>query len=296
MSMNDLLPYEQDNALQELCRDISICRDSQCPVVQQHPFYPIPHQPPLYYDKRPCLPVVPTHLAKGQVMIVGEYPNCRFASVLNPENGQVKSNVPVGDINEPFEGGRYFNGRQVQVYPTAQSLHENYLAPLSLDLQTNVWLTNVVKCFLMKKQHIDIYKDLGWIGAGRPKTGASYEDFEDYFAIAARCVQQHLARELEVCQPRLVIGLGEHTYRLMHSSDDLQTPGPDLAPFTQITGVPLRAGIVSHDLDERNSLFKDLNVIHLFHPSLMLYDPPARNRHLAEDIPPTRQFIQELSL
>lgn len=31
------------------------------------------------------------------------------------------------------------------------------------------------------------------------------------------------ARELTICQPRLVIGLGERVYRLMHGSDDLDS-------------------------------------------------------------------------
>ena len=287
--MSDYFPYDQDSVLQQLCGSISTCRAGQCPVVQRHPFYPIPARPPFYYGRRPCLPVVPTYLTKGRAMIVGEYPNCRFATILNSKTGQQEELVPIADINEPFEGGRYFNGRQIQLYPTGKSLLENYFLPLGLDWETGVWLTNAVKCFLLKKEHIELYRRLGWM---KPETSASYDA---YFKAAAVCVQSHLARELAICQPKLVIGLGERVYRLMHGSDDLKTPAPDSPSFDQITGVPLRAGIVSHPWDTRNALFKNLNVIHLFHPSGLIREESIRDKHL-KDIPPTKSFIQELGL
>lgn len=64
----------------------------------------------------------------------------------------------------------------------------------------------------------------------------------------------------------------------------------------QITGVPLRAGTVRHPWDTRNALFKNLNVIHLFHPSGLVCEESIRDKHLAKDIPPTKSFMQELGL
>lgn len=290
--MSDYFPYDQDNGLHQLCGSISTCRAAQCPVVKRHPFYPAPVQPPLYHGQRPCLPVVPTYLARGKVMIVGEYPNCRYATISDPETGQRQELVPIADINEPFEGGRYFNGWQVQLYPTGQSLQENYFRPLGLDRETDVWLTNAVKCFLLKKEQVELYRRLGWVQPGS-KTGASYDA---YFKAAAICGPAHLARELAICQPRLVIGLGERVYRLMHGSADWKTPAPDPPSFGPITGAPLRAGVVSQPWDTRNALFKNLNVIHLFHPSALIREAPIREKHLAQDIPPTRAFMQELGL
>ena len=285
-------PYSGDDDLQELAGTIANCRDAACPVVQSQPFYPVPHDPPLYLGKRPCMPVVPTYLNRNKVMLIGEYPNCRFATVDNGADDEQRF-VPVADIKEPFEPGRYFNGRQIQQYPTGASLKENYLEPLGLDLATDAWLTNVVKCFLMKQWHIESYEELGWIGPGRPETAAAHDD---YFQIAAVCVPLHLAQEIDVCQPELVIGFGERVYRLIHSSDDFLVPGSDLPFFGEITGVPLRKGQMTHPLDTRNELFRDLNVLHLYHPSALLRSPQVRDRHFNEDIPPTKVFMAELGL
>jgi uracil-DNA glycosylase len=238
------------------------------------------------------MPVVPTYLNRGKVMLLGEYPNCRFATITD-SIGNVEQYVPIADINEPFEPGRYFNGRQIQQYPTGQSLKKNYLEPLGLDLITDVWLTNVVKCFLMQERHIETYDKLSWVGAGLPNTTAAYDD---YFQIAAVCVMRHLAHEIQECQPKLVIAFGERVYRMIHSSDDFLIPGPDLSPFGDITGTPLRAGQQVYPLDTRNQLFKDLNVIHLYHPSGILRFAQIRNKHFNEDVPPTQAFLAELGL
>ncbi|MCI0649411.1 MAG: hypothetical protein L0346_31605, partial [Chloroflexi bacterium] len=291
--MDDRWPYDGDTALQQLTSSISTCRDSNCLVAQRHPFYPVPHDPPLYHGQRPCLPVVPTYLARGRVMIIGEYPNCRFATVRDEITGRLELFVPIADINEPFESGRYFNGHQVQLYPTGKSLQDSYFGPLGLNLGTDVWLTNMVKCFLMQTQHIATYQQLGWVGPDLPQPTSSYDD---YFAIAGVCAGLHLARELAECQPKLVIGLGEKVYRMMHSSDDLATPAPDPGPFGVITGVPLRAGFVDHQLDTRNLLFRNLNVVHLFHPSGLIRFPAIRDQHFNQDIPAARAFMEELGL
>lgn len=286
-------PYEQNSVLQQLSQMISSC-DEDCRVKERHPFYPTPEQPPFYYGKRPLLPVVPTYLAQGKVMILGEYPNCRFAEVARPTGEKIEAAVPVGDINEPFETGRYFNGRQVQLYPTGQSLQDYYLTPLGINLATDVWLTNVVKCFLIKACHVKTYKRLGWIGqASQPKVSSSHP--ASYFKIAATCMMAKLAQEIPICQPKLVIGLGEYVYRMMHSNNN-QQPAPDPGTFGNVTGVPLLAGQASHPADRRHPLFANLNVVHLFHPSLLARQPGFLAQHLDQDIPNVVAFMQQLGL
>ena len=291
--MSDRFPYQGDDPVRILMSSIAVCRDGSCPVVQRHPFYPVPDQPPLYYGKRPCMPVVPTYLAKGKVMVIGEYPNCRFATVPNGPAGSLEKYVPVADIDEPFVEGRYFNANQVAVYPTGESLRVNYLDPLGLSLQSDIWLTNMVKCFLLQTHHIESYDDIGWIGPGRPYTRSSYDE---YFSVAARCAVSHLAQELQLCQPKLVIGLGERVYRMIHSQDGFQIPAPDPGAFEDVTGTPLRAGIVDQPHDLRVAPFKDFNVIHLSHPSRLLRDSGVRERHLQLVIPRVRNFMVEIGL
>jgi uracil-DNA glycosylase len=290
--MEDRFPYEGDDVLQQLTSWIAVCRDAGCPVPQRHPFYPIPEQPPLYYGKRPCMPVVPAYLTRGKIMIIGEYPNCRFATFQNERTGELEKYVPVGDINEPFEDGRYFNGYQVQLYPTGKSLRDCYFEPLGLKFE-DIWQTNMVKCFLIKSEYVDAYQRLGFTGPEFPPTSATYDD---YFQAATPCLRIHLAREIAICQPKLVIGLGERVFRMIHSSDDFSTPAADLVNFGRITGVPLHANVTSHPLDTRNSLFKKLNVIHLYHPSSLLRYENVRKSHFRDDIPQAKKFLEELGL
>jgi uracil-DNA glycosylase len=291
--MSDIFPYANDDDLQKITSTISVCRDSSCPVVQRHPFYPVPEEPPLYYGKRPCNPVVPVYFKRGNVMVIGEYPNCRFATVPNKTNGKPEAFIPVADIDEPFTGGRYFNGQQVTAYPTGDSLRENYLTPLGLSLETDIWLTNMVKCFLIQTKHVDSYKRVGWDGPDSPPVSESYDE---YFSVAARCAVLHLAGELQLCQPKLVIGLGERVYRMIHSQDDFQMPAPDPGPFENVSGIPMRAGVVQDPHDRRVAPFKDFNVVHLTHPSRLLRDPDVLDRHLHVDIPRVKNFILELGL
>jgi uracil-DNA glycosylase len=291
--MSDSFPYEDDKELQEVTSNIAVCRDGSCPVVQRHPFYPVPEEPPLYYGKRPCMPVVPVFLARGKVMVIGEYPNCRFATVPNKSDSKPVPFVPVADIDEPFVEGRYFNAQQVAVYPTGESLRENYLNPLGLSLQTDIWLTNMVKCFLLQTKHITTYSHIGWIGPGLPST---HESYDEYFSVAARCAVLHLAGELQLCQPRLVIGLGERVYRMIHSQDNFQIPATDPGPFANVAGTPFRAGLVEDPHDLRVPPFKDFNIVHLTHPSRLLREPDVLDHHLQVDIPRVKNFMLELGL
>lgn len=208
-------------------QSISVCREPTCPVVKKQPFYPVPVDPPLYHGQRPCLPVVPTYVTKGKVMLIGEYPNCRFTTQPDPQDAAKVLLAPVADINEPFESGRYFDGRTVVNYPTGESLRKHYLEPLGLSLEDDVWFTNVVKCFLIKATHMQVYKQFGWPAQWRdPNSGATRAlrpAYNDYFEIASICAREHLEREVDLCQPKLIIAFGERVSTAC-STDDQTRP------------------------------------------------------------------------
>jgi hypothetical protein len=274
--------------IRDLMTFIANCREPACAVTQNHPFYPVPE---VMYGKQACRPVVPTNLATHKVMIIGEYPNSRFATVKQSDSNRLEKFVPVGDINEPFEGGRYYDGYSIRDYPTFESLDQNYLVPLNLKVREHVWLTNINKCYLLRSDHIENYQQIGWT---EPPVQASYVNDSDYFKIAAICVPRHLPKELQECQPKLIIALGKKAYQMIHSSDDFQTPGPNIV-FKRIAGSILRANDTSHPLDHRNALFRAYNVVHLFHPSFF---PRGANQdvldlHLHTHIPAVKQFIDD---
>lgn len=279
--------------MKDWINELAVCRDENCDVPKKHPFYPTPEQPPLYAGKRPCMPVVPTNLARNKIMLIGQYPNARFATV-KPPKGRADEFVTVADVNEPFESGRYYDGRSIRDYPTAESLRRYYFEPLGVDVREDVWLTNINKCHLLQDKDIKSYERVGWT---EPPTEASYSTSTDYLRIAAACVPLHLVRELEMCQPKLVILVGAQSYRLIHGSDDFKEPAPD-GRFTPIRGVLLRANKTSHEFDTRNATFRQYNVVHLAHPSSFLYPNSydSLHAHLNEHIPAVRTFLHQVGL
>ena len=286
---NGFVPYIPtiDEDVRAHLEFISICRIPECPVVNKHPFYPTPNQPPHFAGQTPLVPVVPTWLMQRRIMVIGAYPNCRFATV------GAETSVPVDDITEPFDVARYFDNVGVRDYPTGDSLQRNYFEPLGLDLRKDIWLTNMVKCFLIDTHHVEAYQNLGWIDPVNPTVEATRDD---YLAVAAPCMQRNLLQEVALCQPELVIGLGEEVYRMMHSSADFQPHG-DIT-FTDIAGKALLANQQIDPLDTRHPIFMDKNVIHLYHPTSLLYPGSTflRKKHFEEHIPETKRLLQELRL
>jgi uracil-DNA glycosylase len=291
---NEFSPYVRDirKDVREHMERISVCRRSPCPVPDKHWFYPTPNQPPFYYGKRPCMPVVPTRLVSEKVMILGAYPTCRFATIGSEEF------VPVKDIDEPFEDSRYFDNYSVRDVRSGDVLYEGYLGLLGLDPDNDTWITNMVKCFLFKPGHINAYRRLGWTDPNVEPT--RYE----YFKAAAVCMTYNLKEELELCEPELVITMGGEVCRMIHGSDDGRRPAPyDL--FKDIVGQPLRANTREHPQDSRNELFEGKNVFHLYHPGfVMRKDDPETDeetkkeieRHYTDHIPAARAFLVELGL
>lgn len=282
-------PYKSPTSgpLADVLHDISVCRDPRCFVPQKHPFYPIPLDsglPPVHEGRRACMPVVPAWLKPRNIMVVGEYPNCRFATA----HGRT---VPIADIDQPFATGRYYDGRAVREYPTGDSLDGSYFAPLGLDRTRDLWLTNMVKCFLIDQGDWNNYFRLGWVQSGGPVQPTR----EDYAKFGGVCMLNHLVREIELCDPILIIALGSNVCGFVHGSDDGVFAAPN--PFSSLIGKPLRAGQQGAK-DTRNRYFRDRNVFHFYHPSALIRPDGLAERlqnhalHLQE----ARNFMVELGL
>lgn len=282
-------PYKTPTTgpLADVLHDISICRDPRCFVPQKHPFYPIPLDsglPPVHEGRRACMPVVPTWLKPRSIMVVGEYPNCRFATA----QGRT---VPIADIDQPFATGRYYDGVAVREYPTGDSLDGSYFAPLGLDRTRDLWLTNLVKCFLVDQGDWNTYLRLGWVESGGPVQPTR----EDYAKFGGVCMLNHLVREIELCDPVLIIALGFNVCGFVHGSDDGKFANPN--PYSSVVGKPLRAGEQSPG-DTRNRYFRDRNVFHFYHPSALIRPDnlAERRRNHAAHLQEARKFLIELGL
>lgn len=250
-------PYEKVTVeLRAHLEAMSRCRDAACLVPDGHPFY-LDQQGPA----RPCMPVVPTRLKPRGVMVLGFYPNTRY------RNHQGDPFVPADDIDEPFEDTRYFDGYGVRRHESGALLEEAYLRPLGLRRE-DVYITNVVKCFLFDEQDVKTCVRHGFAGAGELRS--TYERFPE---VAAVCQRLWLRRELEIAEPELVICLGSEVFRVVHAKDGTPAAKPVMG---QVAGKVLRAGERKEPWDTRdpNGPFFGLNVVHLYHPGALLREEP----------------------
>ncbi len=259
---------------------IAACRDAGCPVVTRHPFYPLPHTAP-FSGPQPCRAVVPTCLATGNLMIIGEYPNCRFGTVTRPDGHTRESQVAIGDIDQPFAPGRYFDGYAIRDYPTGATLRARYLDPLGLTLENDVWLTNVVKCFLFKPAQVAVYTRLGWNDPAAPQVQATHPG---YAGVAAVCLAHHLVQEVALCQPKLILALGQNVFRALN-------PGSD-EDWSALLGVPQPAGAPGHRLPP----FDQYPLVYLSHPSRFLYEPGSFEEQHAQHMAAVRLFGEQLGI
>ena len=277
--------FPTDEPLREHLEKLSTCRDARCPVPNEHPFYPVAEQPPFFYGKRPCMPVVPTRLKMGGVMVLGIYPNCKRATV-TPANGAAEHSVPVQDAEEPFQYARYFDGYGVRDLRAGTILQKAYWAQLELDREKDMYITNITKCFLFEDVEVAAYKRLGWTTPPVKATRTRY------FEAAAVCVQLWLAKEIEMCKPKLVISMGGEGCRVIHGRMNAADANEN-KPFTRLRGKLLRANVNEGPDDARTPLFKGLNVLHLYHPSGL--SSGNINTHL-NDMKNGRQALVDIGL
>lgn len=265
---------------------ISECRDQRCPVPNKHPFYAVPEKPPFYYGKRPCMPVVPTWLQKGRVMILGMYPTCRFANVPNLAGGS-EEEVPIRDIDEPFENSRYFDTYGVRDVRSGTVLYEEYIEPLGLN-EEDVWITNLVKCFLFKEEQVTAYEKVGWQD---PQYPIVYTTRDKYFDAAKPCFERNLEKEVLLGQPKLILTMGSAVCQMVHADEDYNPADNEV--FREVRGKLLRANHEDSGPFERHPLFKDKNVFCFYHPAYIRKNGPARTRHREEHIPVAKAFLDE---
>ncbi len=140
---------------------------------------------------------VPIETALNKVMIVGAYPSARFFTVQGHE-GKV-TNTPMEDHNSPFSNETYFDGSRVRNIPSGQELNDVILKKIGVKRE-DCWITDLVKVFLFKPGHIERYRTLG-----KTDMSANRHKFGEY----AKASISWLEREIEICNPYVIILLGQ---------------------------------------------------------------------------------------
>lgn len=188
--------------------------------------FPAPY---LYPDGNPIRAVVPVQTTLNKIMLVGAFPSARFER----RRGKL---IPVGDNLAPFGPEAYFDGSQVRVQESTESLSKNYFPQLGIE-QNDLWITDIVKIYLYPEKHLRNCRELF--------PSSSFVNTHKMFPRIAAASLGWFRKELSVCNPKLIITLG------------------DVAARVVAGGNPLLDGTV-HDL----SFDRQYKVAHLAHPEI----------------------------
>jgi len=153
----------------------------------------------VYPDGNPIRPVLPVQKSTQKIMIVGAFPSARFER----REGKL---IPVADNLSPFGPEEYFDGREVRIQESAAALRRGYLDPLGLDAE-DLWITDIVKVYLYPKKHI--------VNCRALFPSKRFLDTHRLFPKLAQASRPWLIREIQACNPRLVITLGEVCARVI---------------------------------------------------------------------------------
>jgi uracil-DNA glycosylase len=153
----------------------------------------------IFPDGNPIRPLPPIQVKTHSLMIVGAYPSARFEQRSSHRYPGRFRLVPVANNLRPFGSERYFDGLKVRNLESAEGLNKYLLQPLQISAE-QCWITDLVKVFLYKPEHIDSCSD-AVPGFDRKANRAN-------FPIYAEDSLPWLEREARLCEPRLIITLG----------------------------------------------------------------------------------------
>jgi len=186
--------------------------------------------------------------------------------------------VPVADVFAPMQDANYFDGYKVRNVAAGVFMQQHYLKPLGVDIDRQVWLTNMIKCFLFHPSMAASYQALGWTDV---KVEASY----DQLLPVAQVCSQWIDQEVKVCDPRLVLTVGKPPCTLLHGLATSSAVVQGRA-YNALMGQMLKAGdrtaetniaknLKLEDRGQPVSILRggpwgDYNVIHLLHPQAVM--------------------------
>lgn len=169
-------------------------------IRQRVPEIPTPY---LFPDGNPVLPVLPVETVQNGIMIIGAFPSARFER----RNGYL---IPIGNNLSPFGTEKYFDGQQIREQASRVALEKDYFTPLNI-ASDQIWLTDLVKVYLFPEKHIKncnlIYSDKQFVNTHK------------LFEKIAKASLNWIEKEIELCNPTLIITLGEVSARVISSDD-----------------------------------------------------------------------------
>lgn len=163
-------------------------------------------QPYTYPDGNPIRPLPPVQTAPGGLMIVGAYPSARFEARPAADGSGRRRLVPIGDNLHPFAEEEYFDGVRLRRLESGYQIRFRLLERLGLNPE-QCWITDLVKVFLYKPEHKNS------VGAVHP--GFNPPILRGEFRTLAENSVPWLKQECDLCQPRLMVTLGEEVAQVI---------------------------------------------------------------------------------
>jgi len=162
-------------------------------------------EPYTYLYGNPVKVHVPIDIALNGLMIIGAYPTAHFNTVKSPE-GKLITKVPVEDHLYPFSNEMYFDGSGIDRVKSGQEIEDYFLKQLDISRE-NCWITDLVKVFLFKPGHINRYNKLGY---------TNFKANRHEFLKLAKKSMSYLDQEIELANPKIIIGLGAEVNAVIH--------------------------------------------------------------------------------
>jgi hypothetical protein len=195
--------------------------------------------PYVFPDGNPIQPVIPVKTAQNSIMIIGAFPSARFESRTTEQGKKVL--IPVANNLSPFGQEEYFDGSVVRTQASRESLDRYYFNQLNIDVN-NIWLTDLVKVYLYPDKHI---KNCELVAPN-----IKFINTHKLFEKIAKASMAWMKKEIIICNPKLIITLGEVSARVI--AVDKKTQSGEL----------LNGDIRTLTLD------REYKIAHLAHPEI----------------------------
>lgn len=173
-----------------------------------------------YPTGNPIRPLPPVRTHTGGLMIIGAYPSARFESRKSSTTNAYRL-IPIADNLEPFGDEVYFDGLRVRHLESGIGLRKYLLDPLDLAPE-DCWITDLVKVFLFKEDHAE--------SCGEVVPKFKVPVLRDQFMRLGQKSLPWIQEEMELCQPKAIVTLGEEVARIISgtalSADKLLVPQP----------------------------------------------------------------------
>jgi hypothetical protein len=195
--------------------------------------------PYIFPDGNPIRPVIPVKTAQNSIMIIGAFPSARFESRTSEQGKKVL--IPVANNLSPFGQEEYFDGSVVRTQASRESLDRYYFNQLNIDVN-DIWLTDLVKVYLYPDKHINNCELIA--------PNIKFVNTHKHFEKIAKASMAWMKKEIIICNPKLIITLGEVPARVI--AVDKKTQSSEL----------LNGDIRTLTLD------KQYKIAHLAHPEI----------------------------